>query len=219
LFDEVKGWGHVIEEGDEWVSRRESGRNWTFHFAFSDQGLLYHWTKYVKHSVSIVYHGEVENWSPSSSVAGGEERAVLERVLELPFVNYSKPLVKQAGACNKFLCDYQHFSGTGKPWLRKPPTGLTDENKLKSGSNIWWYFLRIVDYELQMGLDFDNWQTGQRPALGLYATFKDLGKHNKKMSAIAAEQAEDDAEKQFEEEQAEFEDDDSNKNSELLESE
>ena len=38
-FDEVVGWGHIIEPPDEWVGRKERGRNWTFHFAFSDQGL------------------------------------------------------------------------------------------------------------------------------------------------------------------------------------
>jgi hypothetical protein len=39
LFDEIEGWGHVIEAPDQWVSRRDRGTNWTFHFAFSDQGL------------------------------------------------------------------------------------------------------------------------------------------------------------------------------------
>ena len=38
-FDEVKGWGHVIEPPDEWISRKNRGTLWTFHFAFSDQGL------------------------------------------------------------------------------------------------------------------------------------------------------------------------------------
>ena len=60
LFDEHEGWGHIIEAPDEWVSRKNRGMNWTFHFAFSDQGLLYHWTKYVKKSVSIVFLGRVE---------------------------------------------------------------------------------------------------------------------------------------------------------------
>jgi hypothetical protein len=43
-FDPVYGWGHVIEPPDQWVARRpgETGTNWTFLFAFSDQGLLYH---------------------------------------------------------------------------------------------------------------------------------------------------------------------------------
>jgi len=202
LFDEVKGWGHVIEEGDEWVSRRETGRNWTFHFAFSDQGLLYHWTKYVKHSVSIVYHGRVENWSPVE--VNGKIKAVKERVLDQPFLEHSKPLLRQYGTCQKFMCDFMHFSGIQKPWLRKPPTDLDDSNKLSNGPNIWWYFLMVVDHELGLKFDFANWTPGQRPSLGLYATWTDMGKHNKKTAALA-EAAEKEAVKEFEEEQQELE--------------
>ena len=38
-FNETDGWGHVIEAPDQWVARKQTGRNWDFHFAFSDQGL------------------------------------------------------------------------------------------------------------------------------------------------------------------------------------
>ena len=183
LFDEVKGWGHVIEEGDEWVSRRESGRNWTFHFAFSDQGLLYHWTKYVKQSVTIVYEDKAENWSPM--VVNGETKAVKERVLDAPFLNYSNPLVIQYGSCKKFMCDFIHFSGSGKPWLARPLIdNLTDRNKLEKGEHIWWYFLMVVDHELGLHLDFHNWRTGQIPTHGLFATWADMGKHKNKLSAL-----------------------------------
>ena len=194
LFDEVKGWGHVIEEGDEWVSRRESGRNWTFHFAFSDQGLLYHWTKYVKHSVTIVYEDMAENWSPIDT--NGVIKAVKERVLIKPFVNYSNLVLKQHSSCKKFMCDFMHFSGADKPWLKKPPIALDDSNKLDSGNNFWWYFLMLVDHELGLKLDFDNWKEGQRPSLGMYATWGDMGKHNKKTAALG-EAAEAESEKQF----------------------
>jgi hypothetical protein len=185
LFDEVKGWGHVIEEGDEWVSRRETGRNWTFHFAFSDQGLLYHWTKYVKKSVTIVYQDKAENWSPMV-VDGETTKAVKERVLDRPFLNYSNPLVSQYGSCTKFMCDFIHFSGVQKPWLRKPLIdNLNDRNKLDKGEHIWWYFLMVVDHELGLNLDFHNWPTNLRPTLGLYATWGDMGKHNQKTAAMA----------------------------------
>lgn len=202
LFDEYKGWGHVIEEGDEWVSRRESGRNWTFHFAFSDQGLLYHWTKYVKHSVSIVYYGKVENWSPME--VNGETKAVKERVLDKPFLEHSKPLIHQFTTCKKFMCDYMHFSGNQKPWLKRPPADLDGSNKLFNKDNIWWYFLMVVDHELGLNLDFANWVPGQRPSLGLYASWQDMGKHNKKTAALA-EAAEAESKKEFEEEQQELE--------------
>ena len=38
------GWGHVITEPDEWITRRSHrGQNWMIAFAYSDQGMLYHW--------------------------------------------------------------------------------------------------------------------------------------------------------------------------------
>jgi hypothetical protein len=40
-FDELHGWGHQIVPPDRWTTRStaNSGTNWTFHFAYSDQGL------------------------------------------------------------------------------------------------------------------------------------------------------------------------------------
>jgi hypothetical protein len=118
----------------------------------------------------------------------GEEttQAVKERVLEAPFRNYSKPLVRQFGSCYKFMCDFIHFSGVHKPWLKRPlMDNLNDRNKLDKGEHIWWYFLMVVDHELGLHLDFHNWPTDLRPTLGLYATWGDMGKHNQKTAALA----------------------------------
>lgn len=111
-FDVGLGWGHKIQPPDQWVARRpsERGTNWTFHFAFSDQGLLYHWVKYYKRSVSIIFADKVENWANSST---GEVR--LERVLHKPFINNSKPRIHFENACRKFMCDFMHFAGSKKP--------------------------------------------------------------------------------------------------------
>jgi hypothetical protein len=111
-FDVVRGWGQTIDPPDRWVARRpgERGNNWTFHFAFSDQGLLYHWTKYYKKSVSIVFEDKVENWAADES---GVVR--LEVVLEKPFANFSKPRIRIYAACHKFMCDFMHFAGNKKP--------------------------------------------------------------------------------------------------------
>jgi hypothetical protein len=45
FFDSVEGWGHVIQPDDRWEALNDHGKNWTFWSAFSDQGLLYYWTK------------------------------------------------------------------------------------------------------------------------------------------------------------------------------
>jgi hypothetical protein len=44
-FDPIEGWGHVIQSEDQWETLNNHGSNWTFWSAFSDQGLLYYWTK------------------------------------------------------------------------------------------------------------------------------------------------------------------------------
>jgi hypothetical protein len=174
-FDEVEGWGHVIEPPDEWVSRKQRGGNWTFHFAFSDQGLLYHWTKYVKKSVSIVFYGRVEN------IAEDENgNPYLERELIDVLSPYSKPLIKAFGSCYKFMCDYHHFTGLLKPWLRKPPDDVSEATQLRDCTHIWWYYLTFLDKKINLGLDFENWSSTGRPSLGLYATWNDIDKHIKK---------------------------------------
>lgn len=170
-FDEYEGWGHVIEAPDEWVGRKQRGTNWTFHFSFSDQGLLYYWTKYVKKSVSTVYFERVENLS--ADINGVPK---LERSLGNILSKYSKPLVSSYGSCTKFMCDFHHFTGTLKPWLRKPPEDLSNETKLYDSLHLWWHYLKIVDAELELGIDFENWISPGRPTLGLFATWGDMAK-------------------------------------------
>jgi hypothetical protein len=171
-FDVVKGWGHRIEPPDEWISRKERGINWTFHFAFSDQGLLYHYVKYVKKTVSIIGSGNrVENWG-----AAANGTVILEETLDDPFRPYStKRRITQHGACLKFMCDYIHFSGTGKPWLSRPPSDIaSDERRNADPRHIWWHTLYELNEELGLHLNFSDWKTGQRPALGLYAKYGDM---------------------------------------------
>ena len=168
IFDEYQGWGHPIVPPDQWVTRKESGTNWTFMFAFTDQGLLYQWVKYVKQSVSIIFYDRVENWS--FDVAN--DVPVLEREIHNPFVNYSNPLIRTFVACKKYMCDFHHFTGVKKPWLRHPPTEYPKlESDLKYGWDVWWYYLYIANEEHNLGIDFDNWVPLGRPTQGLYATY------------------------------------------------
>lgn len=183
-FDEIKGWGHVMEEDDQWESRRgQGGTKWNFHFAFSDQGLLFYWTKYVKRSVSII-HGYnakghmVQNWASSS--AGKTE---LESRLPEPFKDTSKPRFKLYGHCSKFMCDFIHFTGKAKPWMRQPPADIaSSEFKKDDPSLVWWHTLYGLNNELGMKLNFTHW-VPHSPPLGLLATFKDLDKRVAKLKA------------------------------------
>ena len=136
---------------------------------------MYHWTKYVKKDVSIIFDKKVENWG---SHANGT--VTMDQELKNPLKDYSKPLVYQYAECKKFMCDFLHHSGKHKPWLGKPPKIITHDNRLESGIHLWWHTLMEIDRDLGMGLDFENWQAGQRPALGFYATWRDMDKHIEK---------------------------------------
>ena len=63
-FDIVKGFGHALNDDDQWTTlvRNRQGHLWDFYGAFADQGLLYHWIKYVKHSYSLVTRDSIENY-------------------------------------------------------------------------------------------------------------------------------------------------------------
>jgi hypothetical protein len=200
-FDVVNGWGHVIQPPDQWVSRKERGTNWTFHFAFSDQGLctclcfrppcgrlhqtnvvysphcrhaVFHWTKYVKKSVSIVYMYDVENWS---SYPNGTVR--LEERMVKPFgtMSSSNLMIYAHAACVKFMCSFKHFTGKDKPWLGAPPADLLGETEYKDTHHVWWTTLKDIDTYFGMGLDFDNIKNMGRPGLGLFTTHNDMNKH------------------------------------------
>jgi hypothetical protein len=197
-FDAIEGWGHKIEAPDQWESRRDKGNLWDFHFAFSDQGLrklqtfdmlrvilsqtmfvfsVYHWTKYVKKDVSIVFKSKVQNWSANSD---GHVR--LDQTLMHPFREYSKPIIIQFSACAKFMCDFLHFSGKYKPWIGKPPKEISMSVGDDDGNHLWWTFLQKVNNELKMGIDFEHFNVG-RPELGLYASWRDMDKHMEKTAS------------------------------------
>ena len=74
----------------------------TGHGVHADQGLLYHWTKYVKKSVTLIIEREIENWSDKNGTAA------LESIV-------SKKLLNEA-SCSKRnnapYTDFKHFTGT-----------------------------------------------------------------------------------------------------------
>jgi len=183
-FDEDTGWGHQIQPHDEWKTRytlkwmegeeKETiGLKWNFHFAYSDQGLLYHYVKYVRKNVSIMsgYGGTtVENWHEAP-----DGTSVLENTIELPLQELSHPRINMHIQCKKFLCEFSHFTANTKPWLRPPEKGTFDKkNKNKNAHIIWWQTLQSLNRDLQMGLDLENWKGREQPPLGMYAKFEDL---------------------------------------------
>jgi hypothetical protein len=178
-FDPVEGWGHQIQPPDFWITTKSKPRtNWTFNAAMADQGLLYHWVKYVKKSVSLVRRDIVENWAVNSNGTLGISATLIK-----PFVNASQPIKTFYHECIKWgrtgcyapYRDFVHYTGKHKPWLNaKPPSNLTAEAALLNRKSFWWYTLKELNEEVQLGLDFDDWLVIGKPSLGFFPALKDL---------------------------------------------
>ena len=188
-FDVVQGWGQALSEEDPWVSRDKRGTNYTFLAAFADQGLLFHYTKYARQSVSIVLrNGTVENWvaaadhNASSYTVNNVTSVKMQKLAVLP-----NPFAEAQARSNRIfikgkhnrdgapLNSIIHFTGNKKPWLGggRPKEGVTAKTQTASTKHYWFWKLMELDQELQIGLDFDShWSTGkQRPSLGMYPIY------------------------------------------------
>lgn len=182
-FDIVNGWGHKIIPPDQWETTRRRGvtsrgTNWTFYCAPSDQGFLYHWTKYVKMSVSVQVREEVKSFG----AANGTVR--LEQVLQAPFRKTKLPnvldwsLKNEWHGCKRkhfFECeaphrDYVHLAGGLKPWTRTVPDGALTNSSKQSEYHYWFNLLSLVNQEFGVGIDFERWEheliTYKTPPLG-----------------------------------------------------
>jgi hypothetical protein len=111
-WDPVEGWGHQITPPDFWRSIDQiTGTNWTWHAVFADQGLLYHWTKYAKKSVSLIIGGEVENWTSRNGSAYLEEtmKGIQTKYTCVPSATRAR--VKSPGVESSPYRDFRHFTG------------------------------------------------------------------------------------------------------------
>jgi len=180
-FDIVKGWGHTITAPDQWSSKwyKKNGTKWDFYLAFGDQGLLYHWVKYVKKRVSIAISEQVETWieskgevkmaklEPRKSIFGGGCKA------SLPIYQLNFPVDRDIAPYN----DFEHFTGYAKPWVRKPPPAETNTNStvFVSKTDFWYHILRNVAKQSNLNVSIDSGlNITLKHQLGFYSTFSDV---------------------------------------------
>lgn len=182
-FDKVDGWGHRIEPPDMWKSGFNKGTLWDFWCANSDQGLLYHWTKYVKKSVSQVVKRDIYNWSwdNNGTMGGGGPTYTGLKTVSLPFPRECSP-----------HCDFHHYTGSHrKPWrkFKSLPDDFASSDYDNSTSYTKWFIvLELVNKQIDMGLNLSDWGSIQRKiqhaALGEKPQNKDIvanvEKHNNK---------------------------------------
>jgi hypothetical protein len=176
-FDKIQGWGHAIGPNDQWHSfqRRQSGHKWSFYAAWSDQGLLYHYVKYVQRTVSIVLGKTVHNFKP-----GPNGTVVLAEELNDPFGSYTcrrtprgglkkQPYLQHPAHGNNLgmqppYSDFIHFYSVFKPWAGEEGTLEADVSHKHQAQNVrqyWFYLLRRLNERLAMGIplhDEDAWR-------------------------------------------------------------
>jgi lipopolysaccharide biosynthesis glycosyltransferase len=180
-FDEVVGWGHVIQPPDYWRTRynRKRGTFWNFTTAYGNQGLMFYWVKYVKKSASLFIGNEVENWGPP--VNSNDSNPVLEATLidvlkghECPST-LSFPRDKYRKAPYDMEGQMRHFDGKlGKPWMLENVTEILRSNNTSYlGHQLWFQALDQVKLRLNIRYDIINDLRGD-PALGSWTTLDDL---------------------------------------------
>ena len=158
-WDPVKGWGHVITAPDyiKTPTHANLGTNWTWHGSFTDQGLLYYYTKYFRKSVSFIYGKEVDHW-------GTSENGTLQLLSSGPTLlgqNYSCEAAKHGKFSSRVspLRDFTHFSGSSKPWRRsKNQTEIYLRQSSKSKLlKRWFNALEIVSQNISgVPIQWDN---------------------------------------------------------------
>jgi hypothetical protein len=166
-WNDTLGWGHVIAPEDAWVDG--SGRNgtkWNFYGAYSDQGLLFHWIKYVKKSFSVITGGHIEHWGS----AGSGHRAQLESTMSMldlhRWINTTDCHEGMTHVKSDLPNVFIHFAGKpNKPWTKKVPRDLNESTSLQTVIHFWFWTLMKVNDALEMNLGFDNWQRIRRPLL------------------------------------------------------
>lgn len=133
-FDQKLAFGHAIEPPDHWESILGNGTEWSFYGASVDQGLLYHWVKYVKKDVSLVVKTRVDRWKEKDGRVQRVGRVEDWDVMDCPNINLT-PNISRPGhrGYKPFYRDHVHFTGKIKPWRRKVilPDGRVNEIKRK----------------------------------------------------------------------------------------
>jgi hypothetical protein len=127
----------------------------------------------------------VDNYGP----ARGEGRIQLEKTLEKPFEKYTCLPSKYEDTFGKLPTpdargmapyrDFVHFLGSKKPWKHSLPPPVASNVEADDPSQYWFFMLRLLNKELKVGIDFEDWSKikgtplGSRPKLELMVALRD----------------------------------------------
>jgi len=188
-FDRIDGWGHNFRKNkDKWEGVHQTGFRWNFHGAHVDQGLLYYLTKYLYKDVSIAIGDKIQNWKAKD----GQDNPQLEVEIDGVLAKHSpKPLIYTVEYCSKdvrpkhshdlWKCmppytSFAHFFGATKPWQNSFNIKDTKIQPPKA-KNLWFRELIELNENLEIGLDFLNWDKHlnymKESSLGYMPFYKD----------------------------------------------
>ena len=175
-FNETIGFGHVITPPDYWESLVRKGDKWTFYGAFTDQGLLYHWTKYTKKKVTMITGKSVKSLE---AVEDGDTTMVREEASRAIFgdVKRYSSLSFLQRVSNAPYRDFKHFTQRTKPWFKKvaqnPPKDVEKIDQATNANQLWYHMLRRINKKYKLDIDAENLKENF-PILGLYPTFEQV---------------------------------------------
>jgi hypothetical protein len=186
------GWGSPIVGPHDWWEQTngKKGTGWTFRTAYNCQGLLYHWTKYVQRRVTIKFGGHYKHIVPHPTNESDFVR--LDDSSGKLLDAYMNPIrLRNQGERNKYCkawsCDWQHFTGKYKPWMKRMPEDLynaslaspetrpTDLHEAYVDTyHLWYAHFMELNRDFSLKIDMFNWGGMGRAPLGLFAKGTDI---------------------------------------------
>jgi hypothetical protein len=148
IFHPVRGWGHEMKNGEMWEGWGKSGHAWNFYGVALDQGLIYHWLKYMTRNwTEILFQtGEVLTWKDvtynetywktanetNSRMGGAGHFPVATTVVnekgveEEHYVAIVDKFMPPWKSCGQYfgrsepvpIVDMYHYGASSKPWMR-----------------------------------------------------------------------------------------------------
>ena len=148
FINSTMGFGTALEQPAE--SSRHTYTDWNWHGAADDQGMLYHWVRYVKKNVTLVNKDRVQKWV--------EVNGKVKMVEEVQNFNITCPnpieVVKETRTSGYPVTrDFVHYTGYKKPWQRVNWTlSVIEENtRSRERFEMWSFALREAWRKYELG--------------------------------------------------------------------
>lgn len=128
-------------------------RDWAWHGSSVDQGMIYHWLRYVKKDVTIFNRNRVQRWSWNGSAT------TLCEIRDFEFTCPNHVRIVGEGPYGSFLVtrDIIHFTGRDKPWMSMKWSDPVIDLERTEGTRyqIWSHALRMAWKNYDLGLARD----------------------------------------------------------------